>query len=86
MNYKIKELSILAGVSVRTLQYYDEIGILKPKSVNEHGYRLYSDNELERLQQILFFKELDFSLIRIKEILDNPNYDKEHAMKLQKNC
>lgn len=84
MKYKIKELSVLAGVSVRTLQYYDEIGILKPKSVNEHGYRLYSDNELERLQQILFFKELGFSLIRIKEILDNPNYDKEHAMKLQK--
>src|SRR5699024_9378834 len=62
------------GVSVRTLHYYDEIGLLKPAVVAENGYRLYSDGNLQQLQQILFFRELDFSLQEIKRILTDPNF------------
>lgn len=81
MSYKIKEVADMVGVSVRTLHHYDKIGILKPESVTPAGYRLYNDGDLERLQQVLFFKELDFSLEEIKEILDNPYFNRKHALK-----
>lgn len=70
----------IAGVSVRTLHYYDQIGLLKPKHVSPAGYRLYTDEDLERLQQILFFKELDFDLHDIKAILDDPGFDRYKAL------
>ena len=75
MVYTVKQLSDLAGVSVRTLHYYDEIELLKPSSVGENGYRYYADDEVLRLQQILFFRELDFSLQAIQTILDDPAFD-----------
>lgn len=78
--YKVKDIADIAGISVRTLHHYDDIGLLIPDSVTEKGYRLYSLENLERLQQILFFKELDFNLNEIKEILDNPNFDKKEAL------
>ena len=71
----------LTGVTVRTLHYYDEIGLLKPSQVTESGYRLYSDGDLELLQQILFFRELDFSLGDIRKIMGNPAYDRETALR-----
>lgn len=79
--YKVKELADMAGVSVRTLHHYDKIDLLKPCEVNESGYRFYTLESLEKLQQILFFKELDFSLQDIKEILDQPNFNKKEALK-----
>jgi MerR family transcriptional regulator, thiopeptide resistance regulator len=75
MVYTVKQLADLAGVSVRTLHYYDEIDLLKPSSVGENGYRYYADDEVLRLQQILFFRELDFSLQAIRTILDDPAFD-----------
>lgn len=84
MYYKVKEVAGLVGVSVRTLHHYDQIGILKPDSVTNAGYRLYTDNDLEKLQQILFFKELDFNLQEIKTILENPNFNKVNALKIHK--
>lgn len=77
---KINEVAKLTSVTVRTLHYYDEIGLLKPSEVTEAGYRVYNDENLERLQQILFFRELDFSLSDIKEIMNNPNFDKTQAL------
>ncbi|HEY4553927.1 MAG TPA: MerR family transcriptional regulator, partial [Bacillaceae bacterium] len=62
MAVKIKEVAELAGISVRTLHHYDEIGLFKPAAITESGYRQYSDEDLETLQQILFFKELGFPL------------------------
>ena len=81
---KISEVAKLSGVTVRTLHYYDEIGLLKPSETTEAGYRMYSIEDLERLQQILFFRELDFSLNEIKEIMINPNYDKIEALNKHK--
>ena len=81
---RISEVAKLTGITVRTLHYYDEIGLLKPNEITEAGYRLYSKEDLEILQQILFFRELDFPLSEIKEIMNNPNYDKEEALKKQK--
>ncbi|MFC7370217.1 MerR family transcriptional regulator [Fictibacillus iocasae] len=78
--YKVKEMAVLSGVSVRTLHHYDEIGLLVPDSSSASGYRLYSKSNLERLQQILFFKELGFGLLQIKEILDQPGFDRKEAM------
>ncbi|GMQ59170.1 MerR family transcriptional regulator [Vallitalea sediminicola] len=80
----VKEVSKIAGISVRTLHYYDEIGLLKPKTISDSGYRIYSDDELETLFQILFFKELDFKLDKIKEIISNPGFNKEEALKQHK--
>jgi len=80
----IKELSQLTGISIRTLRYYDEIGLLKPSSLTEAGYRLYDDKALERLQEILFFKELELPLGEIKAILDNPGYDRQQILLTQK--
>ena len=81
---KISEVAKLSGVTVRTLHYYDEIGLLKPNKITEAGYRLYSNENLETLQQILFFRELDFQLNEIKEIMMNPNYDKNKALNKHK--
>ena len=85
MKLQIKEFSLLTGVSVRTLHYYDEIGLLKPSYVDEqNGYRFYDENSLERMQEILFYRELDFPLKSIAEILASPNYDKQKALAEQK--
>src|SRR5699024_6331089 len=78
------EVADLAGISVRTLHHYDEIGLLTPDEVTESGYRLYSDDNLETLQQILFFKELDFPLQKIKEIINSPSFDRERALRLHR--
>lgn len=80
----IKQVSQLTGVSVRTLQYYDQINLLKPTNKSEAGYRLYDDKDIEKLQQILFFKELDFKLEEIKTIMENPKFDKIEAYHKQK--
>ena len=77
---KVSEVAKLTGVTVRTLHYYDEIGLLKPSKVTEAGYRLYGNADLEILQQILFFRELDFSLSDIREIMLNPTYSRETAL------
>lgn len=76
----VKEMSKITRVSVRTLHYYDEIGILPPAVTTDAGYRLYDDTNLERLQQILLFRELEFSLRDIKKILDSPGFDREKAL------
>ena len=81
---KISEVAKLSGVTVRTLHYYDEIGLLKPSKTTEAGYRMYSIEDLEKLQQILFFRELDFPLNEIKEIMVNPKYDKIEALNKHK--
>lgn len=81
---KISEVAKLSGITVRTLHYYDEIELLKPSETTEAGYRMYSSEDLERLQQILFFRELDFPLNEIKEIMLNPNYDKNEALNKHK--
>ena len=79
----VNEVSKLAGVSIRTLQYYDSIGLLKPAEYSESGYRLYDDAAMERLQQILLFRELEFPLKEIKEIISNPDFDKKKALEQQ---
>ncbi len=85
MKLQIKEFADLAGVSVRTLHYYDEIGLLKPSYVDkQNGYRFYDRASLERMQQILFYRELDFPLKDIAQILASPNYDKQEAFAEQK--
>lgn len=75
MEYTVKALARLAGVSSRTLRYYDEIGILKPARINSSGYRIYGKNEVDMLQQILLYRELGFSLEIIKEIISSPDFD-----------
>ncbi len=80
MNLKVNEVAKLTGVTVRTLHYYDEIGLLHPGNESESGYRLYDENNLEVLQQILFFRELDFPLNEIKEIINNPYFNKSEAL------
>ncbi len=80
MAYTVKQLADLAGVSVRTLHYYDEIGLLTPDAYGENGYRYYDEDALLRLQQILFFRELDFRLDEIKAIIDRPDFDVLRAL------
>ena len=79
----VKQVSKLTGVSVRTLQYYDDIGLLSPSERTEAGYRLYEEAQLATLQEILLFRELEFPLKDIKAILDSPAYDKERALHQQ---
>lgn len=79
----VKEVSRLTGVSIRTLHYYDAIGLLRPTAATESGYRLYDDTALERLQSILLFRELQFPLKEIREILDSPNFDRNKALEQQ---
>ncbi|MDO4307106.1 MAG: MerR family transcriptional regulator [Eubacteriales bacterium] len=80
----ISQVAELTGISKRTLQYYDEIGLLKPSELTQSGYRLYNDEALQKLQQILFFKELGFKLKDINEILQKPDFDRIAAFKKQK--
>lgn len=79
----VHEVSILTGVSIRALHHYDKIGLLHPVQTSEAGYRLYDDTNLERLQCILFFKELQFSLKEIQQILDSPGFDRNQALEQQ---
>lgn len=80
MEYTIQKLARLAGISTRTLRYYDEIGILKPARMSSSGYRIYGQAEVDRLQQILFYRELDFSLEQIKSIVTEPGFDAAQAL------
>lgn len=80
----VKQVSDLTGVSVRMLHHYDKIGLLKPTKLTEAGYRLYDDEALETVQQILFFKELDLPLKEIKEIITSPHFDKTKALESHK--
>jgi DNA-binding transcriptional MerR regulator len=82
--YTVKQLATLAGVTVRTLHYYDEIGLLKPSSVGENGYRYYEEADLFRLQQVLFFRELDLGLEQIRQILAAPGFDLVAALQLHR--
>ena len=85
MKMHIREFAKLTGVSVRTLHYYDEIGLLKPSSVEkQNGYRFYDEYALMKMQEILFYRELDFPLKEIRMILSSPDYDKQNALKEQK--
>ncbi|MRX54357.1 MerR family transcriptional regulator [Bacillus idriensis] len=81
---KVKEVADLVGISVRTLHHYDEIGLLTPDEMTASGYRLYSSENLETLQQILFFKELGLPLKKIKEIISSPSFDREEALMLHR--
>lgn len=80
----VKEISKVTGISVRTLHYYDEIGLLKPTEKSEAGYRLYDDKALETLQQILFFREFDIPLKEIKAVMDNPSLDRNRILQMQR--
>ena len=80
----VKEISDLTGISVRTLHYYDEIGLLKPTEKSDAGYRLHDDKALETLQQILFFREFDISLKEIKAVLDNPALERNQILQVQR--
>lgn len=80
MALQVKEVSELAGVSVRTLHHYDAIGLLTPSSTTAAGYRIYTERDLERLQQIMFFKEIGFSLQEVKEVLESPDFDRTKAL------
>lgn len=82
---RVKEVSDLAGISVRTLHHYDAIGLLRPGHTTAAGYRLYTDADLELLQQILFFRELDFPLRKIREIVTSRSYDRREALELHRN-
>ena len=85
MKMQINEFAKLTGVSVRTLHYYDEIGLLKPAFVDiQNGYRFYDQNSLLRMQEILFYRELDFELKSIRDILSSPDYDKQKALAEQR--
>ena len=79
----VQQVSKLTGVSVRTLHHYDAIGLLKPTRVTEAGYRLYDEEALKRLQTILLFRELEFPLKEIKQILDSPGFDRQKALEQQ---
>lgn len=83
MNYLIGDLSVIVGVSKRTLQHYDKIGLLKPATINDAGYRIYNEHSIDQLQQILFYKELGFSLKKIIEILNSPNFDLLTSLQFQ---
>ncbi len=81
---KINEVATLSGLLVRTLHYYDEIGLLRPKKDPHSNYRYYTEQDLDKLQQILLYKELAYPLSKIKEILDDPSYDLLDSLKQQK--
>lgn len=80
----VKEISEITGISVRTLHYYDEIGLFQPTDKSEAGYRLYDDKALETLQEILFFHEFDIPLKGIKSIMENPAFDRNEILKMQR--
>ncbi len=80
MEYTVQKLGHLAGVSTRTLRYYDEIGILKPARINSSGYRIYGQAEVNRLQQILFYRELGMGLENIKKLVTSPSFDNKNIL------
>ncbi|WP_164215641.1 MerR family transcriptional regulator [Virgibacillus sp. YIM 98842] len=80
MEYTVQKLAHLSGISGRTLRYYDQIGLLKPAKINSSGYRIYGQKEVDQLQQILFFRELDVSLDEIGKIIHDPEYDQTEAL------
>lgn len=80
MEYTIKQLAELTGVSTRTLRYYDQIGLLKPSRINEAAYRFYETAQVDRLQQILFYRELGLPLDKIAFLLDVPEFDRQAAL------
>ncbi|MQS76694.1 MerR family transcriptional regulator [Companilactobacillus halodurans] len=84
MDYTIKKLAQLAGVSTRTLRYYDQIGLLKPSKINDSNYRIYNEKNVNKLQQILYYRSLDFPLIKIKQIMNDPNFSQVQALKEQR--
>lgn len=84
--YGVKDLSKISGVTARTLHYYDKINLLKPMDRSEAGYRFYGEYELLRLQQILFYRELDFPLKEIADLLDNPHFDLISALERHKSA
>ena len=84
MLYSIKKMSQISGVSGRTLRYYDELGLLQPKEINDVGYRKYSDAEVDKLQQILLYKQMGLKLEEIKNILENPSFDVRQALENQR--
>lgn len=84
MNLKVSELAELSGITVRTLQYYDKIGLLQPKKDPGNGYRIYSEEEIDRLQEVLLFKQLDIPLKTILDLLDASDYERLDALKLHR--
>lgn len=84
MEYTINKLALMSGVSTRTLRYYHQIGLLAPKRMSSSGYRIYGSNEVDRLQQILFYREMGVSLDHIGMLLDTPSFDKVVALKEHK--
>lgn len=80
----VKEVSAITGISIRTLRYYDEIGLLKPTHLTDAKYRLYDDKAFEKLQQIMFFRELEIPLLDIKTMMEDSSYDREQALITQK--
>lgn len=86
MTYTISQLAQLSGVTPRTLRYYDQIGLLKPQTIRESGYRVYGTAEVDRLQQILFYRAMALSLEQIREILDDPAFDRQQALQDQLNA
>jgi DNA-binding transcriptional MerR regulator len=84
MEYTVQKLAKLAGISSRTLRYYDEIGILKPARINSSGYRIYGQNEVDKLQQIMFYRELGVQLDEIKKIVNDPGFDATKALLLHR--
>lgn len=80
MEYTVQKLGKLAGISTRTLRYYDEVGILKPARINSSGYRIYGQEEVDQLQQILFYRELGLPLDGIKEIMTSPSFNRAQAL------
>jgi DNA-binding transcriptional MerR regulator len=85
LEYTVQKLADLAGITSRTVRYYDEIDLLKPKEFNSSGYRVYGKKEVDKLQQILFFKEMDLDLDTIKKIIDNPDFNEIQALKKHRN-
>src|SRR5262245_9607545 len=84
MGLTVSQVSKLSGVSIRTLHHYDEIGLLRPSGRTGGGYRQYGDKELQRLQQVLFFRELEFPLEEITRILRDPDFDLQAALLMQR--
>ncbi|MCT8138363.1 MerR family transcriptional regulator [Anaerobacillus sp. CMMVII] len=82
--HESKEVADIVGISVRTLHHYDEIGLLQPDELTEAGYRIYSESNLATLQQILFFREIGFSLKKIREITSSPSYNRVEALNIQR--
>src|SRR5690625_1729994 len=81
---KTKEVADLVGISVRTLHHYDKIGLIRPERIEDNEYRVYTSEDLAKLQQVLFFRKLGFKLSSIKQIIDDSEYDQEEALQMQR--